>query len=81
MRLRFLKIIKLIAAALILAVTSMSLYEAYSFSEAINAHPFLKGARFTIEARICQLIFGLLAAASAIYLVRAILRSWRNRRL
>ena len=81
MRLRFLKIIKFIAVVLVLAVTSMSLYEAHSFSEAINAHPFLKGARFTIEAKIYQLIFGLLAAASAIYLVRAMLKSWGGRRL
>jgi len=81
MRLRFLKIIKLVAATLVLAVTSMSLYEAYSFSEALHAHPFLKGARFTVEAIIYQLIFALLAAASAIYLARAILKSWRSRRL
>ncbi|MGF7151809.1 hypothetical protein FHS96_005477 [Sphingomonas zeicaulis] len=72
---------KIMAAVLVLTVTSMSLYETYNVSQVFDAMPLLSGARLTVEARIYQGICGLLAAASAIYLMRAILGIWRSHRL
>lgn len=78
-RLRFLKIIKILVAVFTLSVTSTSLYEAYRFSQALSG-PFFHATQFTVEARVYQVIFGLLAVVSASYLIQLIFKNWRDRR-